>query len=377
MTQAGKIKRRWIARRSPMAAGRAVTAPVRGWARACRAAFAPGFLLALASLFMMVAGAMPACAEVRDLAVTVMPSMPVWPEAVVLDLQGMSDCFPNRLDGVVQGGTIEVTVSEQCGTASGDFHHFQQQLSLGHLAPGSYTLQVDAGDLGTALPPFDFQVYAPSTTALAEQFAPVYAGGPALLFLQVLTGASCSGAPAPSVAGGVIRVDLGEECFAAALPHVYQTLPLELPALPAGDFELQVLQQGSPPKLLKQPLHVYAAGGCMTTDIALCLNGDRFRVATTWRGFQGRTGIGHPVALAGRDDTGLFWFFDEANLELTVKVLDGCGVNDHYWVFIASGSTVEYEVTVTDTDGDEVKTYRNELGHTPRLIADTTAFACP
>ena len=48
-------------------------------------------------------------------------------------------------------------------------------------------------------------------------------------------------------------------------------------------------------------------------------------------------------------DTGYFWFFDDANVELVVKVLDGRSVNGHFWVFFGALSDVGYSITVTDT----------------------------
>ena len=61
----------------------------------------------------------------------------------------------------------------------------------------------------------------------------------------------------------------------------------------------------------------------------------------------GATGQAQAVPLTG--DTGTFWFFDPANLELMVKVLDAQGVNGHFWVFYGALSDVEYTITVTDT----------------------------
>jgi hypothetical protein len=67
-----------------------------------------------------------------------------------------------------------------------------------------------------------------------------------------------------------------------------------------------------------------------------------------------------------------------SNIELTVKVLDGCGLNDRFWVFLASGSTVQYTLTVTDTDKGASWTSSHAAGTLPALIADTTALpSCP
>ena len=50
--------------------------------------------------------------------------------------------------------------------------------------------------------------------------------------------------------------------------------------------------------------------------------------------------------------------------------------NQRWWAFVASSSTIEYEVTVTDTRSGATRTYTNELGHVPELLADTGAFSC-
>ncbi|HYG62079.1 MAG TPA: hypothetical protein VEL74_05830, partial [Thermoanaerobaculia bacterium] len=67
------------------------------------------------------------------------------------------------------------------------------------------------------------------------------------------------------------------------------------------------------------------------TPLDLPLQGGRFLAGVRWADHAGRTGVGQPVALTG--DSGYFWFFDENNAELVVKVLDGRAVNGHYWVF--------------------------------------------
>lgn len=108
----------------------------------------------------------------------------------------------------------------------------------------------------------------------------------------------------------------------------------------------------------------------------LALQGGRFEVAAAFRTPQGETGIGHPVPLT--DDSGYFWFFAAGNVELVVKVLDGCGTNDRYWVFAAGLTNVEVEITVTDTGADETETYLNPLGTSFQPILDTAAFdTCP
>ncbi|HEY6049910.1 MAG TPA: hypothetical protein VIZ58_01580, partial [Thermoanaerobaculia bacterium] len=90
------------------------------------------------------------------------------------------------------------------------------------------------------------------------------------------------------------------------------------------------------------------AGPCVSDAGTLCLNGDRFRVRSSWRvPAQATSGSGTSVRLTG--DTGYFWFFSSNNVEIVVKVVDGTPDNGKYWVFAGALSDVEYTITVTDT----------------------------
>jgi hypothetical protein len=75
----------------------------------------------------------------------------------------------------------------------------------------------------------------------------------------------------------------------------------------------------------------------------------------------------------GSDQSGYFWFFKPSNIELVVKVMDGRKVNDRFWVFFGSLSDVEYDITVTDTDTGQAKSYHNAGGSTCGQF-DTAAF---
>ncbi|HWZ84985.1 MAG TPA: hypothetical protein VN032_02220 [Thermoanaerobaculia bacterium] len=111
---------------------------------------------------------------------------------------------------------------------------------------------------------------------------------------------------------------------------------------------------------------------CVPGPEALCLNGGRFRVETVWRETApGGAGVGQVSPIT--DDAGAFWFFDAANLELVVKVLDGGPVNGDFWVFFGALSNVEYIVTVTDTETGVIQSYFNIQG-TLASVADTMAF---
>ncbi len=113
-----------------------------------------------------------------------------------------------------------------------------------------------------------------------------------------------------------------------------------------------------------------AAPQC-TSDPVLCLANDRFHVQVQWELATGERGEGHPIALSG--DTGTFWFFDPANVELIVKVLDGRAVNGRFWVFYGALSNVRYTLTVTDAVTGAVNAYVNPQNNLAS-VADTSAF---
>ncbi len=111
---------------------------------------------------------------------------------------------------------------------------------------------------------------------------------------------------------------------------------------------------------------------CLPDPAALCLEDGRFQVRVDWQSSQlGPSSSAAAVSLTG--DTGYFWFFDDSNVELVVKVLDGTAINGHYWVFYGSLSDVQFEVVVTDTVTGATKTYVNQQGNL-FSIADTLAF---
>ena len=119
-------------------------------------------------------------------------------------------------------------------------------------------------------------------------------------------------------------------------------------------------------------------GDCVEDGTTMCLRTDqRFRVQANWRTAQGGGGPARVIPF-GPTDSGLFYFFEDDNAEVLVKVLDGCAVNGHYWVFVAAATDVEYTLTVTDTQTSQDSVYTNALGTPAPAITDTTAFAtCP
>lgn len=100
---------------------------------------------------------------------------------------------------------------------------------------------------------------------------------------------------------------------------------------------------------------------CSPSARSLCLDDNRFRLDLRFSNPQtGGTSTGNPVPLSA--DTGALWFFDPSTPELVAKVIDGTAVNGHFWVFFASLTDVEFDLTVTDTHTGAQRTYHNPAG---------------
>ncbi|HKD19549.1 MAG TPA: hypothetical protein VKG23_16975 [Thermoanaerobaculia bacterium] len=113
---------------------------------------------------------------------------------------------------------------------------------------------------------------------------------------------------------------------------------------------------------------------CVAGPNALCLNGGRFRLGAT---FGSSAGSGAATAVSLTDDSGYLWFFDPTNIEIVAKVLNGCSIDAHYWVFLAGLTNVGATLTVTDSQTGIARTYTNTAGQAFAPVQDVNAFACP
>ncbi len=81
--------------------------------------------------------------------------------------------------------------------------------------------------------------------------------------------------------------------------------------------------------------------GCVADATTLCLNDGRFRIRASYATAAGASGAGQAVALT--PESGYYWFFDDANVEIVIKVVDACGLAgfDNFWVFATGLTNVE------------------------------------
>jgi len=113
---------------------------------------------------------------------------------------------------------------------------------------------------------------------------------------------------------------------------------------------------------------------CTPDAHTLCLLGSRFKVTATFAVGAGNPSSAWAVPIG---NSGYFWFFSADNVELVVKMIDGCGLGNHFWFFAAGLTNVNVAITVTDLQTGAMKTYHNRQNVAFQPIQDTSAFPCP
>lgn len=134
---------------------------------------------------------------------------------------------------------------------------------------------------------------------------------------------------------------------------------------------------------------VYARAGldevlCQPDETTLCINdqpGDgRFRIRMSYEtasggGLSGDAKALNLDAVAVRRG-GLLYFLNSGNPEVLIKILNGCLINDHFWVFYAATTTVGFELTVEDLATGAVRSWSNTDGFDAVPVSDIEAFSC-
>jgi hypothetical protein len=192
----------------------------------------------------------------------------------------------------------------------------------------------------------------------------------------------CDFVPIVAVRSGSV-IDLRYQDVSCPILAPHFSVPVDLGLLPAGTYTLRVVEvsDAQHPYVGDQATFTVAQNLCNAPlptfpppPPGLCLQGGRFRVSASFTDHDGNSGVASPVAMTA--ETGTFWFFGPSNRELMVKVLDGCGVNDNFWVYAAGLTDVGVVLTVTDTTFDLTRQYTRAAGGAFAPLGDTGHFPC-
>lgn len=127
---------------------------------------------------------------------------------------------------------------------------------------------------------------------------------------------------------------------------------------------------------------IVVGDGSIPTDgtVSEFRNG-RFRVSGVWRAQTGpgtyQTGAMKYTPL-GSSESGVLWTQNPNDWVVLLKVLNGCAINNKFWVFYAATTNIEFTITVVDTFTNVTKTYTNPINTPAAPVTDTQAFqTCP
>ena len=182
-----------------------------------------------------------------------------------------------------------------------------------------------------------------------------------------------SGFAAPSYAGDDLALVYAYPDATAPTGQSLARVTLNPDHLTSAGNPSQWLFDGSYGVVYRRGSFSSPTGNCTQTPTSLCLSSGRFQVSATFTTTAGQQGVGQAVRLTS--DTGYFTFFDPANVEVVVKVLNGCGFNQRLWVFAGGLTNVATVITVTDTATGLTRTYGNPQGTAFLPIQDTSAFS--
>lgn len=108
-----------------------------------------------------------------------------------------------------------------------------------------------------------------------------------------------------------------------------------------------------------------ASGSCIPSGNRACVQGGRFSL-------QVAQGGGFKPVVSQNGVSAVFSFFGTSNWEVLAKVLDGCAINNRYWVFGAGATNQGYALHVVDTVTGSSIAFNGAICP----IANTSFFPC-
>ncbi len=304
-------------------------------------------------------------------------------QEVAIAVEGIEECPSLETPFVVEEGLIEVALRTHCPILPPSPAPFRLHALIGGLPPGEWRVRVVLLDVVvTPLP-----TVAETTFVVVDPRFDVRVADDVVRQSQTVTTTidavgSC-GLLSPRVIGDVIRLDLvgGPQsvCDPPPPPNASFRFTRELGPFPAGDYSVQLYAawggDGVARRVADTKLRVVAPTTCKPDEHTLCLRDGRFEVTALWE--AAFDAFFRAQALPSTRETGFFWLFDEDNLELMVKVLDGCAAgSDHFWVFIGGVTDLPIFVGVRDRETGASKTYYSRRGSAFETVNDTAAFPC-
>lgn len=109
---------------------------------------------------------------------------------------------------------------------------------------------------------------------------------------------------------------------------------------------------------------------------ALCLDGGRFEASVEWHRPSAAADGTRRMLLPEAPRSGLFSSPRSSDPQLLINLLDGCNVNGHHWLYLATVADAELTVKVRDTQTGRTWAWFNPAGSVAAPVRDVEAFSC-
>ena len=117
-----------------------------------------------------------------------------------------------------------------------------------------------------------------------------------------------------------------------------------------------------------------STASCLPSDTVVCLLDGRFAAEVEWIDPSDLSvHSAHMVPILGVNEA-YAWFLDGSEVELFFEMFDGRSVNDHFWVFAASLTDLEYTLRITDSATGAQREFHNPSGRL-LVFSDVEAFS--
>jgi hypothetical protein len=158
--------------------------------------------------------------------------------------------------------------------------------------------------------------------------------------------------------GAFYRIQNGTLTYFSEFPRI---------SSPLGPLSYTMLQEGSPAE---------GTDGCVPSRTRACLLHRRFALEATYDATDHGMPAGTAKPVLESDESVTFTFFSPEIPEVFVKILDGCGYNDHTWIFASGLTNLGVSLRVTDTETGQVYSHENAPGQLFAPLLDIEAFPC-
>jgi plastocyanin len=327
-------------------------------------------------------------------------SLQLDPASYAVNENGAVGISVARVDGGAGAATVRVSTVPGSAKAGKDYLPRNNVLvSWGDGDCSPKTVEVQTKNDGTAEPDESFTVKLAKATGAAL-------GSPVNASVTIHDDDGCSAALAPASvkaagqSGSEIRVAWSGEPAGASSLHLERRAEgggfREVAVVPAGagsfvdsglpggsTFQYRLRVEGPDGLAAYSPVAAAAtdgaAGECTGGAQSLCLAEGRFEATARWRAASTEPWRGASRAeLDAAPRSGAFAFAPRGDLQLVLNVVDGCSVNDRYWVQLASLSELELTVSVRDTQTGRTWVHFDPAGGEAAPIRDLDALAtCP